>query len=63
MFVGEHIATVDFIRCLQNKNLLQTGEYVVISVDDEIYDPQQRVKFMDRGKILSAAEWHEDKYE
>lgn len=49
--MGEHIATVDFVRCLQNKNLLQTGEYVVISVDDEIYDLQQRVKFMDRGEL------------
>lgn len=50
--MGEHIATVDFVRCLQNKNLLQTGEYVVVSVDDEIYDPLQRVKFMDRGELL-----------
>ena len=54
VFVGEHIATVDFVRCLQNKNLLQTGEYIVISVDDEIYDPLQRVKFMDRGKKFLA---------
>ena len=52
--MGEHIATVDFVRCLQNKNLLQTGEYIVISVDDEIYDPLQRVKFMDRGEKFLA---------
>lgn len=53
VFVGEHIATVDFVRCLQNKNLLQTGEYVVISVDDEIYDPSQRLNFMDRSKLTN----------
>lgn len=53
--MGEHIATVDFVRCLQNKNLLQTGEYIVISVDDEIYDPLQRVKFMDRGEWCVTA--------
>lgn len=52
VFVGEHIATVDFVRCLQNKNLLETGEYVVVSVDDEIYDPLQKKNFMDRGEFM-----------
>ncbi|GAB0097290.1 Guanylate cyclase [Sergentomyia squamirostris] len=42
IFVGEHIAMVDFVRCLQNEELLQTGDYMVISVDDEIYDPNRR---------------------
>lgn len=49
VFVGEHIAMVDFVRCLQNRKLLETGNYMVISVDDEIYDPKRRSNIMERG--------------
>ncbi|XP_053691756.1 guanylate cyclase 32E [Sabethes cyaneus] len=38
IFVGEYIEMVDFVRCLQNRNLLDNGDYLVISIDDEIYD-------------------------
>ncbi|CAD7079001.1 unnamed protein product [Hermetia illucens] len=48
VFVGEHIAMVDFVRCLQNRRLLETGDYIVISVDDEIYDPTRRLNIMER---------------
>lgn len=50
VFVGEHIAMVDFVRCLQNRRLLETGDYMVISVDDEIYDPTRRSNIVQRGK-------------
>lgn len=52
VFVGEHIALVDFVKCLQRRGLLETGDYVVISVDDEIYDPDpnRRMKITERGK-------------
>uniref|UniRef100_A0A182SNN7 Uncharacterized protein n=1 Tax=Anopheles maculatus TaxID=74869 RepID=A0A182SNN7_9DIPT len=33
---------VDFVRCLQNRKLLSTGDYIVISIDDEIYDPNMK---------------------
>lgn len=49
VFVGEHIALIDFVKCLQRRKLLQTGDYVVISVDDEIYDPNRRIKIIRRG--------------
>lgn len=42
---------VDFVRCLQNLELLQTGDYMVISVDDEIYDPTRRSNIMERGEF------------
>ncbi|KAF7278941.1 hypothetical protein GWI33_007805 [Rhynchophorus ferrugineus] len=48
VFLGEHIALVDFIKCLQVRKLLDTGDYVVISVDDEIYDPTRRTKIIRR---------------
>ncbi|XP_052898800.1 LOW QUALITY PROTEIN: guanylate cyclase 32E [Anopheles moucheti] len=38
VFVGDHIEMVDFVRCLQKRKLLSTGDYMVISIDDEIYD-------------------------
>ncbi|KAB0794058.1 hypothetical protein PPYR_13678 [Photinus pyralis] len=48
VFVGEHIALIDFIRCLQRRKLLDKGDYVVISVDDEIYDPNGKISIMKR---------------
>ncbi|XP_058819180.1 guanylate cyclase 32E [Topomyia yanbarensis] len=38
IFVGEYIEMVDFVRCLQHRDLLNSGDYMVISIDDEIYD-------------------------
>lgn len=51
VFVGEHIALIDFVKCLQKRKLLDSGDYVVISVDDEIYDPNRRIKIIQRGKL------------
>ncbi|XP_046686758.1 guanylate cyclase 32E-like, partial [Homalodisca vitripennis] len=48
VFVGEHIALVDFVRCLQQRRLLEQGDYVVISVDDEIYDPDHKRSIVQR---------------
>ncbi len=42
---------VDFLKCLQDRNLLKTGEYLVISVDDEIHDPNKPLSVMSRGKF------------
>ncbi|XP_059059119.1 guanylate cyclase 32E-like [Achroia grisella] len=39
VFLGEHIALVDFVNLLQRRGLLKNGEYAVVAVDDEIYDP------------------------
>jgi len=50
VFVGEHVALVDLVRCLQRRRLLERGEYIIISVDDEIYDPEKRNKILERGK-------------
>nr|XP_022903993.1 uncharacterized protein LOC111416258 [Onthophagus taurus] len=50
VFVGEHIALIDFVKCLQKRKLLETGDYVVVSVDDEIYDPNRRINIIKRGK-------------
>lgn len=42
---------VDFVRCLQNRKLLESGEYIVISVDDEIYNAN--VNIMERSELYS----------
>lgn len=47
VFVGEHVAMIDFLRCLQSH--LQTGQYMVISVDDENYDPLRTTSLTGRG--------------
>ncbi|XP_043280235.1 guanylate cyclase 32E [Venturia canescens] len=51
VFVGEHIALVDFVKCLQKRRLLYTGKYVVISVDDKIYDPRKQKEMTQRNYI------------
>ncbi|EDV30989.2 uncharacterized protein Dana_GF15131 [Drosophila ananassae] len=51
VFIGEHIAMVDFVRGLQNRRLLESGDYIVVSVDDEIYDSNRRVNFMERNYL------------
>ncbi|KAK9883749.1 hypothetical protein WA026_001938 [Henosepilachna vigintioctopunctata] len=51
VFVGEHIALIDFVKCLQRRRLLDSGEYVVISVDDEIYDPNKRINIIRRDYL------------
>lgn len=56
VFVGEHIALVDFVKCLQKRGLLKNGEYIVISVDDEIYHPERRRNIVQRG-INEQWEW------
>jgi len=43
---------VDFVRGLQNRRLLESGNYIVISVDDEIYDSNRRVNIMERSKCI-----------
>lgn len=53
VFIGEHIAMVDFVRCLQNRGLLESGDYIVVSVDDEIYNANRRVNIMERSKLNS----------
>ncbi|CAH0701440.1 unnamed protein product [Spodoptera exigua] len=39
VFLGEHIALVDFVKVMQRRGLLTAGEYAIVAVDDEIYDP------------------------
>ncbi|XP_045477844.1 guanylate cyclase 32E-like isoform X2 [Harmonia axyridis] len=51
VFVGEHIALIDFVKCLQRRGLLDGGQYVVISVDDEIYDPNRRINIVRRDYL------------
>lgn len=50
VFIGEHIALVDFITCMNKRNLLDHGDYIVISVDDEAYNPQTNIQ-LQKGKF------------
>ncbi|XP_058122463.1 guanylate cyclase 32E [Anopheles ziemanni] len=61
VFVGDHIEMVDFVRCLQNRKLLSTGDYIVISIDDEIYDPSvQRSIYQEYSDFYQK--YSKDKY-
>ncbi|XP_065221202.1 guanylate cyclase 32E [Planococcus citri] len=50
IFIGEHIALMDFLSCMQKHRLLETGEYVIISVDDDMYKPEVENLFL-RGDL------------
>jgi guanylate cyclase, other len=49
VFIGEHVALVDLVKCLQHRKLLDTGEYIIVSVDDQIYDPDNKLSTVQRG--------------
>ena len=40
LFIGEHVALVDFVKSLQALKVLENGDYVFISIDDFIFDPE-----------------------
>ena len=45
VFVGGQWALDDFLLSLQERKLLETGEYMVVSVNDEFYNPKD-LKFV-----------------
>lgn len=55
VFVGENLALEDFVRVMQNKKLLETGNYMVVSVNDEIYEKMLGgdILYRSRGKLSS----------
>jgi hypothetical protein len=38
VFIGENWALLDFIDIMNDRNLLATGEYVVLAIDNSIDD-------------------------
>jgi hypothetical protein len=46
VFIGENWALLDFIDIMNDRNLLATGEYVVLAIDnsiDDVSDNQVRI--------------------
>jgi hypothetical protein len=43
VFLGDHHALIDFVRCMQARGL-NSGEYVVLAVSEAPYDPDPRQK-------------------
>ncbi len=39
---------MDFISCMKKRKLLDRGDYIIISIDDEIYNPQMD-KILQKG--------------
>jgi hypothetical protein len=37
--VGEHLALVDFMRLLYEGRHLNGGKYMIVAIDDSVYDP------------------------
>uniref|UniRef100_T1JKS6 Receptor ligand binding region domain-containing protein n=1 Tax=Strigamia maritima TaxID=126957 RepID=T1JKS6_STRMM len=46
VFIGDSIALVDFVRLMYNAGMLSQGNYVIISVDDEVYNLTMPYQYM-----------------
>ncbi|XP_046651148.1 guanylate cyclase 32E-like isoform X2 [Daphnia pulicaria] len=44
LFIGEHIALVDFVKALHGLKVLGNGDYMIISIDDFIFDPESNAQ-------------------
>lgn len=55
VFVGGQWALDDFMLCLQDKKLLDSGDYMVISVNDEFYNPD--LKTIQDGRQSEYSRW------
>jgi guanylate cyclase len=53
VFIGEHLALVDLVRALDNRKLLENGDYIIISVDDKICDPKVQCNYVNTGKVFA----------
>ena len=49
VFLGDPLALVDFMRALDNMNL-NDGEYVVIAVQDDTFEPTNQRKYFKQCK-------------
>ena len=43
VFIGEHLGLIDLVRALDEKKLLDSGDYIIISVDDQIWDTKSNM--------------------
>jgi len=52
LFIGEHVALVDFVKALDSLRVLENGEYVVISIDDFIFNAEGNAQeYTSRSKL------------
>ena len=47
VFIGEHLGLIDLVRALDGKKLLDSGDYIIISVDDQIWDTKNSVNLFE----------------
>jgi len=50
IFLGDHHALIDFVRCMQDRNLIN-GEYLVVAVAEAPYDYNQRSRYFHKCKL------------
>lgn len=44
LFIGEHVALVDFVKALHELVVHELEEYMIISIDDFIFDPESNAQ-------------------
>ena len=58
LFIGEHIALVDFVKALHGLKVLGNGDYMIISIDDFIFDPDSNAQeYTSRSKLFIHGEF------
>ena len=51
VFIGEHVALVDLVRALDAQKLLDSGDYIIISIDDKILKTGKTDSFFELRKL------------
>merc|ERR1711911_19992 len=57
LFIGEHVALVDFVKALHELGALANGEYIIISIDDFDYDPNSNAQQYTSRSKLNTFHW------
>lgn len=45
VFVGGQYALEDFMECMQERKLLDNGDYMVIAVNEEFFNPDYKMSY------------------
>ena len=55
--IADSYALVDLVRFMQEIELFDTGEYIVIALEEEeVYDPNKEYQYIRRGNVYSHSE-------
>lgn len=59
--IADTYALVDLVRFMQDIGLFDTGEYLVIALEEEdVYDPNKEYQYIRRGMFIPVQKYSND---